>query len=182
MQAPVQVQQVVQADGTIAEVPIQQRKAKLFTVSVNRFNTRESNKNTGVRKINAGIMVTGIDRFKPFKKVPLTTKSNPYHGIKQVGTIGSCFTPARVGIGLEDVGQSRSLKKVSIGQRPQIDLGLVTAKNTGFTVDGEGSSTIIETTKSENRKSKMTTPKVNMKSALKIGGNINKFLLKKKIK
>lgn len=181
MQAPVQLQQVVQADGTLAEVPIQQRKAKLFTVSVNRYNAKTS-KGNGIRRFDTGNIVTGVDRFKPFKATSIGSKGDMYCGTKKVGKIDTCTKMVRLNIGLSDIGQSRSLKTVSIGKRPHIDLGLRSPKNTGFTIDGAGSSNIIDTVQSEDRKSKMSSPKVNMKAALKISGNINKFLLKKKTK
>lgn len=181
LQAPAQVQQVMQQDGTIMEVPVQQRKQKFFTVSVNRFTNKGKNA-AGVRKIDAANIVTGVDKFKPFKSVKAETHGDVYCGTKKVGKIDTCVKMAKMNIGLEDIGQSRSLKTVTIGKRPQVELGIRGAKSTGFTIDGNGSSNVIETVKTEDRKSKVSTPKVNMKAALKIGGNLDKFLLKKKQK
>lgn len=179
MQAPVQVQQVMQQDGTVIEVPVQQRKRKLFTISVNRFGNGKIGDN-GVRKVNVGSVVTGVEKFRPFKIIKLDNKDQ-YACINKVGRTESCYSPTNLNISPSDVGQSRSLKAITIGQRPQIELGLRTPKTTGFTIGSNGSSNVIDTVKTD-RKSKMSAPKVNMKAALKISGNINKFLLKKKTK
>lgn len=181
IQAPAQVQQVMQQDGTIMEVPVQQRKQKFFTVSVNRFTNKGKNA-AGIRKIDAANIVTGVDKFKPFKSVKVESHGDTYCGTKKVGKIDACVKMAKMNIGLEDIGQSRSLKTVTIGKRPQVELGIRGAKSTGFTIDGNGSSNVIETVKTEDRKSKISTPKVNMKAALEISGNMSKFLLKKKQK
>jgi hypothetical protein len=189
-QSVMQYKQVIQPDGTVVNVPVQaqQRKSKLFTVSVNRYS--KGVKINGVRanvvpksgkndRLTRGIESVGnIHGFK-------------FSGIDLVGhkPVNKTSKMTKLVRGVESVGHLNKIVKVvpdAKVARKQFDLGLI--KNIGITIN--------DTSTKNNMLAKVDAPvqlrKAKKNSSLakmgftltgvKLNQNLKKLVLKHKTK
>jgi len=195
-----QYKQVIQQDGTVVNVPvpIQQRKPKLVTISVNRFTHRSPNvsgksfvngsskfvisgKNFGGMGSNKAIVINPVSPM-------VSQKSRPSYNIEGFGfskkTVGkgSVKTLSKLNIGFDGLGPNRTIKSATFRERPEIDLGLINVKRMGMKINKSqngnklNSSNANIETMVEERKSKDTLPLVNINFSKKIGKKIDKIL------
>jgi hypothetical protein len=197
-----QYKEIVQEDGSVVRVPVptQTRKAKLFTVSVNRYSkgARINGMKVGVSKVNNRIdrgikavdsesMIRNMETFKPIK-----SKKHPVPQISRgVNSVGSVKIISNLkgleGLTGKGMGPSRTIKPMSIGARPEIDLGLISATSMGMTTRcyKRDNDSIIDTVRSQERKSKKSEPLAKLGftlTGIKLNKNLKKLVMKKKSK
>jgi actin-related protein len=184
-QSVTQYKQVIQPDGTVVNVPVpvQQRKSKIYAVSVNRYTK--------------GVQINGM-------KVGATRKSASKdrltRGIESVGYMHNIkFTGMKAGKspkmdklvrGVESVGSFNKLSKVvpdAKVTRKQFDVGLINVKNIDLNILGSTKNNVVKTIEpvKEDRKSKKTMPLAKLGFTLtgvKLNQNLKKLVLKHKTK
>lgn len=190
--SPLQYKQVVQPDGTVVNVPVQQRAQKLFAVSVNRYPS--------------GIKITGMRVnavSKPFNKPvnkPVKNSNRLVRGIESVGTVSNSGIAKlkfgnetsnmnRLIRGVENIGSSKIEKVIPDVKlaKKRFGLGLLNIKDVGLVVRDPTKKTDVINIEPirEYRKSKKNSSLVKLSlnlTGVKLSKNLNKFTLKNKTK
>ena len=188
-----QYKQVIQPDGTVTNVPVpvQQRKSKLFTVSVNRYPS-------GIRITGMRVHAVGKPVVKPVTSKPVKNDSRLVRGIESVGTVSNSGI-AKLNFGskssnmnklihsVEGVGSSKVEKVIPDVKlaKKRFGLGMLNIKDSGLTVRDPTKKTeiIIEPIR-EYRKSKKDSSLVKMGlniTGVNLNKNLNKLTRKNKL-
>jgi len=176
--APVEYKQVIQPDGSIINVPIsvqpQRRDSKIIKVSANRYNLSGRNLNISTPRHKISLVTSpSISKIKcePRKNYIV---SHGFSGVSDIETVNKVFEI--------NLGSPRTIKAITIGDRPEISLGLISADQTGtkLHLPNEKDNSIIE--KSKYRKPKKNSALVNLDISSRIVNNVNKITSIKKKK
>lgn len=167
---PQVVQPPIQENIESAQRPVLYRKHKPTIISVNRFSLqrfKEPSHNSSQFGISHGPKITpDTKRDKMISR-----------GVSSVGNVKVMNV-----IDTATLGSKRTLKSVTIGNRPSISLGLISPSQTGMYLHLPKDSEAASVVKIQERKSKKSIMNVDMTISNRISKNINNVISKRKKK
>jgi len=179
-QLPVtQYKQIIQPDGSVVNVPVptQQRRSKLFTVSVNRYPhiASKSNAVKSSKPIDhVNMIARGIKSVGSGNKFTRDAK-NINLDVKNIKSVDTAFKITQLSRGIESIGSIKPISIVSLKTRKIINIGF---PSNDVKVNVTSGPVIVD-----YRKAKKSSSLVNIGlDGIVLNKNLKKFVLKHKAK